>query len=220
MLQSSQTEKPRCSAKIDQMRLRWAMDLPVDFQNASSSGFHSEIQLGLRLLISMFLSGWGRPRRGQAVAGGVKRKTKSAAARRSKASLQGGGVAGCVCDKAAAPPAMAAPGLSLYKLRANPGWAGKSSVNQRANRLNRNPSAFRRPPDLPYGKHKCKNFVQRKIQSFQQPRSCDHRLSDLGDFLVLVHGRLAQQAIGRVFGEIPRRHEDALARSMILRSSS
>src|SRR5215471_914977 len=208
MLQMSQIEKPRCSATIDQMRFRWAMNLPVDFQNVSSSGFQSEIQVGLRLLISMFLSGWGTPLRGQAVAGGVKRKTKSAAARRSKASLQGGGVAGCVCDKAAAPPAMAALGLSLYKLRANPGWARKSSVNQRANRLNRNPSAFKRPPDLPCGKHKCN--VQRKIQSFQQPRGCDHRLSDLGDFLVLVHGRLAQQAIGRVFGEIPRRHEDAL----------
>src|SRR5262245_40258204 len=169
MLQSSQTEKPRCSAKIDQMRLRWAMDLPVDFQNASSSGFHSEIQLGLRLLISMFLSGWGRPRRGQAVAGGVKRKTKSAAARRSKASLQGGGVAGCVCDKAAAPPAMAAPGLSLYKLRANPGWAGKSSVNQRANRLNRNPSAFRRPPTCPTESTNAKILCSAKSSHFNSP---------------------------------------------------
>jgi hypothetical protein len=63
MLQSSQIEKPRCSANIDQMRLRWAMDLPVDLQNFSSSGFHSEIQVGFRFLISVFLSGWDKPPR-------------------------------------------------------------------------------------------------------------------------------------------------------------
>src|SRR5690349_25017022 len=40
----------RSSAQIDQMRLRWAMDLPRDFQNVSSSGFQSEIQVGLCLL--------------------------------------------------------------------------------------------------------------------------------------------------------------------------
>jgi len=45
MLQISQIEKPRCSATIDQMRLRCAMALPVVFQNTSSSGFHSAIQV-------------------------------------------------------------------------------------------------------------------------------------------------------------------------------
>src|SRR6516162_3863066 len=78
MLQMSQIEKPRCSATIDQMRLRWAMNLPVDFQNVSSSGFHSEIQLGLRLLIRVFLSGGARPR-----------EPKNAVPRRSKAFLPG-----------------------------------------------------------------------------------------------------------------------------------
>src|SRR5262249_15302313 len=80
MLQMSQIEKPRCSATIDQMRLRWAMNLPVDFQNVSSSGFHSEIQLGLRLLIRVFLSGGARPR---------EPKTTNAVPRRSKAFLPG-----------------------------------------------------------------------------------------------------------------------------------
>src|SRR5215510_2272176 len=80
MLQMSQIEKPRCSAKIDQMRLRWAMDLPVDFQNVSSSGFHSEIQLELGLLIRVFLSGGDRPR---------EPKTTNVAPRRSKAFLPG-----------------------------------------------------------------------------------------------------------------------------------
>ncbi|OIQ74472.1 hypothetical protein GALL_438740 [mine drainage metagenome] len=46
MLQISQTENPMCSATIDQMRLRRAMTLPFEFQNASSSGFQSEIQVG------------------------------------------------------------------------------------------------------------------------------------------------------------------------------
>src|SRR6185437_6271692 len=45
MLQISQTENPTCSATIDQIRLRRATTLPVEFQNVSSSGFHSEIQL-------------------------------------------------------------------------------------------------------------------------------------------------------------------------------
>src|SRR5205085_4798545 len=57
MLQSSQIEKPRCSATTDQMRLRRAMYLPVDSQNFSFSGFQSEIQVRFRLLISMFLCG-------------------------------------------------------------------------------------------------------------------------------------------------------------------
>src|SRR5215510_9779995 len=46
MLQISQTEKPICSATIDQIRLRRATVLPVVFQNASSSGRQSEIQVG------------------------------------------------------------------------------------------------------------------------------------------------------------------------------
>src|SRR5207248_5939321 len=57
MLQSSQIEKPRCSATTDQMRLRRAMYLPVDSQNFSFSGFQSEIQVRFRLLISTFLCG-------------------------------------------------------------------------------------------------------------------------------------------------------------------
>src|SRR5665213_1666537 len=55
MLQINQTEKPTCSATIDQMRLRRAMILPFEFQNASSSGFHSDIQVG-SLRIRDFLS--------------------------------------------------------------------------------------------------------------------------------------------------------------------
>jgi hypothetical protein len=38
-----------CSATIDQMRLRLAMNLPFVSQNVSSSGFHSEIQLLIAL---------------------------------------------------------------------------------------------------------------------------------------------------------------------------
>src|ERR1700746_3094839 len=44
MLQISQTENPMCSATIDQMRLRRAINLPLEFQKAWSSGFQSEIQ--------------------------------------------------------------------------------------------------------------------------------------------------------------------------------
>src|SRR6516225_5799314 len=56
------------------------MNLPVDFQNVSSSGFHSEIQLWLRLLIRVFLFGGARPR---------EPKTTNAVPRRSKAFLPG-----------------------------------------------------------------------------------------------------------------------------------
>src|SRR5215471_11989037 len=45
MLQISQIEKPRCSARIDQKRFRLAMNFPFDSQNCSSSGFQSEIQV-------------------------------------------------------------------------------------------------------------------------------------------------------------------------------
>src|ERR1700678_1343234 len=51
MLQVSQIENPICSATIDQIRLRRAMDLPVDSQNFGSSGFHCEIQVVFRWLI-------------------------------------------------------------------------------------------------------------------------------------------------------------------------
>src|ERR1700730_239191 len=45
MLQISHTENPMCSATIDQIRLRRATNLPLEFQNVSSSGFQSEIQV-------------------------------------------------------------------------------------------------------------------------------------------------------------------------------
>src|SRR5438445_8080747 len=54
MLQISQTEKPICSATIDQIKLRRAMNLPLEFQNLSSSGFQSEIQVVVRSLIGRF----------------------------------------------------------------------------------------------------------------------------------------------------------------------
>src|SRR6267154_4427352 len=59
MLQISQTENPMCSATIDQMRLRLATTLPVEFQNVSSSGLQSEIQLWFGVLIRDFLSDRG-----------------------------------------------------------------------------------------------------------------------------------------------------------------
>ena len=46
MLQSSQTEKPMCSAKIDQIRLRRAIGRPVLSQNCGSSGSQWSIQRG------------------------------------------------------------------------------------------------------------------------------------------------------------------------------
>ncbi len=54
MLQMSQIEKPICSATIDQIKLRRAMNLPLGFQNFSSSGFQSEIQVVARSLIGDF----------------------------------------------------------------------------------------------------------------------------------------------------------------------
>src|SRR4029077_9508648 len=106
MLQMSQIEKPRCSAKIDQMRLRCAMDLPVDFQNVSSSGFQSAIQVEVRFLISLFLFGWRwRCWEGNSAAGGEQRE-KNAAARRSKRPSR----------------AAALPVVSMPKLRRRQRW--------------------------------------------------------------------------------------------------
>src|SRR5580692_3002320 len=56
MLQISQTENPICSATIDQMRLRLAMNLPLDSQNFSSSGFQSEIHVDMLIALSFVLS--------------------------------------------------------------------------------------------------------------------------------------------------------------------
>src|SRR6266852_9950913 len=47
MLQTSQTENPRFSARIDQMRLRRAIDLPLFSQNSESSGFQSLIHFDI-----------------------------------------------------------------------------------------------------------------------------------------------------------------------------
>ncbi len=44
MLHSSHTEKPMCSAKIDQIRFRLAIGLPTVSQNSGSSGRQSSIQ--------------------------------------------------------------------------------------------------------------------------------------------------------------------------------
>src|SRR5271156_69300 len=55
MLQISQTENPICSATIDQMRFRRATNLPLEFQNVSSSGFQAAIQGGFCSLIRDFL---------------------------------------------------------------------------------------------------------------------------------------------------------------------
>src|SRR6187549_3139465 len=45
MLHTSQIEKPRCSATIDQIRLRRAIHLPCASQNVASSGRQSDIHL-------------------------------------------------------------------------------------------------------------------------------------------------------------------------------
>src|SRR5712664_3884274 len=47
MLQTSHTENPRFSARIDQMRLRRAIDFPLFSQNSASSGFQSLIHLDM-----------------------------------------------------------------------------------------------------------------------------------------------------------------------------
>ncbi len=47
MLQTSHTENPRFSARIDQMRLRRAIDFPLFSQNSASSGFQSLIHLDI-----------------------------------------------------------------------------------------------------------------------------------------------------------------------------
>jgi hypothetical protein len=85
------------------------MNLPVDFQNVSSSGFHSEIQLGLRLLIRVFLFGGDRPREPK-----TKRRPlalESVSPRAAALPIR------CATRRAA--PAAATASLRLYKLRAN-----------------------------------------------------------------------------------------------------
>jgi hypothetical protein len=47
-LQNSHTEKPRCSAKIDQIRLRRATGAPSLSQNSASSGRQSSIHRPVR----------------------------------------------------------------------------------------------------------------------------------------------------------------------------
>jgi hypothetical protein len=63
------------------------MALPVDFQNCASSGFQSEIHVGFRLLINVFLSGSVNARQQTPPPGARKRFS------------QGGGVACSVHDK-------------------------------------------------------------------------------------------------------------------------
>src|SRR5262245_60924875 len=55
MLQTSQIEKPRCSATIDQMRLRRATACPLDFQYVSFSGSQSEIHVDDLLLKNLVM---------------------------------------------------------------------------------------------------------------------------------------------------------------------
>ena len=56
-LQISQTEKPRCSAKIDQIRFRRATCRPPFSQNSGSSGRQSSIQRPLRRVVGLVVSG-------------------------------------------------------------------------------------------------------------------------------------------------------------------
>src|SRR5258708_38333574 len=58
MLQTSQIENPRCSAMIDQMRLRRATVLPVESQNFSSSGCHSAIQVVFGVVVISSTPRW------------------------------------------------------------------------------------------------------------------------------------------------------------------
>src|SRR5215510_9303257 len=83
MLQISQIEKPRCSATIDQMRLRRAMNLPLDSQYFSFSGSQSEIQVVFRSLMRDFPF-WNDARSSRAAVGQKKGRPQ----RRSKASFR------------------------------------------------------------------------------------------------------------------------------------
>src|SRR5437764_13542680 len=80
MLQTSQIEKPRCSATTDQMRLRSATCLPVDSQNFLFSGSHSEMQVWSRLLIacSFAVAIGARLSRGQPFPSSLERHTDAA----------------------------------------------------------------------------------------------------------------------------------------------
>src|SRR6516164_10581163 len=69
MLQISQIENPRCSAKIDQIKFRRAINLPFDSQNLWSSGFQSEIQL-----VPIAIMAFSRSRQSQMAPQGRPRK--------------------------------------------------------------------------------------------------------------------------------------------------
>src|SRR5215472_15869590 len=103
------------------------MDLPVDFQNVSSSGFQSAIQVEVRFLISMFLSGWRwRWWRGQFRCGLTERRKKAPPPGARKRLSRAAALPVASCAKTATPPALAAPRVALYKLRANPQAAGQN----------------------------------------------------------------------------------------------
>jgi hypothetical protein len=93
----------------------------VDFQNVSSSGFHSEIQLELGLLISVFLSGGDRPR---------EPKTTNVAPRRSKAFLPGRRRCLFSAREDARRQRRRRRRFRLYKLHANRVRRNKTLVNQ------------------------------------------------------------------------------------------
>src|SRR5258708_31666708 len=56
-----------------------------------------------------------------------------------------------------------------------------------------------------------RRFTSRSFGSFQDFRSHDDGLGDVGDPAFLVHRCLAQDSIGVVFGQILRAHQDALS---------
>src|ERR1700722_2897126 len=84
MLQVSQIEKPICSATIDQIKLRRAMNLPLASQNFVSSGFQSEIQEVLGSLILRCPSFECSPRLPRRIPG----QKKAAVGKSARRSLQ------------------------------------------------------------------------------------------------------------------------------------
>src|SRR5262245_27549536 len=145
MLQMSQIEKPRCSAKIDQMRLRWTIDLPVDFRNVSSSGSHSEIQLVSTLLLCVFRTGWDRQ---------LPAKTTNVAPRRSKAFLPGRRRCLFSARQDARLQQRRRRRFRLYKLHANRARRNKILVNQSDKPLKPIPALRCETRDLPSGKQR------------------------------------------------------------------